>query len=211
MKRTPAINTSPARETWATAPVVRVLGVDNGLASVGLVVLSRVTGTQDIRVESARALTTQKAAKKDRRATRVSVDDQRRLEEIWMELEQIHKLTPLHAVSSEYYQPNMRQTGAGNAGGWKAALCFGMCLGFARSINALHLSSLPLDLKRPLTGRSDGSKADVQDAVRARVQGWDEAVARIAKTRIEHVSDAAGHALLGFKEIDAMLGLGATW
>jgi Holliday junction resolvasome RuvABC endonuclease subunit len=101
----------------------------------------------------------------------------------------------LQAISG-LLESAVRTRGRGDAA--KVLLVQGVVIAAAHRHNIPHYAFLPTDLRRHLLGRVNGTKEDVENAVRAKVQGFDTACAdkKIAKSNVNHVADAVGHATL---------------
>ena len=113
------------RRAWVTSPVLRVLGVDPGLAETGIAVLEQIQGEKAV-LRHLRMVSTAKASKKDRTNLRVSHDDMRRFGEVWNNLCDVAAQHEIHAMAVEVYEPwqgraRGRAAGGGFAGAWKTA------------------------------------------------------------------------------------------
>lgn len=179
-----------------------VVGVDPGFANMGIVVLTQ--SEAGVYATDSALVRTEKETKKRLQAVRVANDDMRRVQEMQRGLcTMIEKYNPC-AVCVETYSP-FRAAG-GNA--WKCALVYGMVLGIVGMYpDLVLLPFLPLDLKRNFTLRKSASKDEVGEALFQRVGGLRAMVEDYPKTVREHITDAAGHALLGFHEVARMRSL----
>lgn len=178
---------------------LRVMGVDPGLASLGVVVLEVRQGS--LHALAAQVLRTKKASKKALRDLRVSADDQRRICALWAGMDAIATAHRPHALAVETYAPQPGRTG-GDA--WKAAVVLGLVQGLGLAHGCQVLPFLPSDLKRVLARKASASKQEVADVVLGRVGGLAARLAAIPAGQHEHATDAAGHALLGLEEMQAM-------
>jgi Holliday junction resolvasome RuvABC endonuclease subunit len=178
---------------------LRVMGVDPGFASCGVVVLEQREG--QVKALAANVLRTKKASKKALRDLRVSADDQRRLRAFWEGLQGIAAVHAPQALAVETYAPQPGRTG-GN--GWKAAVVYGLVQGLGLSQGLQVLPFLPADLKRVFTNSTSASKEAVADVVLTQVTGLAAFLDRLPAGQHEHVTDAAGHALLGLREMVEM-------
>lgn len=182
-------------------PLVRVMGIDPGFASLGVVILEQEQGSRP-RSLWAKVATTEKRSgkKKVLTETRVSVDDQRRLTELWEAM--------MLAIRGEGYRPFVLAveayrpfTGRGGGNAWKAAVAYGLVSGFARAQGWPCMVFLPDDLKRAFTLSRSSSKQEVEDAMCQKVDGLREMLDVLPKDQREHAADAAGHAYLGLVEV----------
>jgi Holliday junction resolvasome RuvABC endonuclease subunit len=191
----------PARVEGAMSEpaTLRVMGVDPGLASLGVAVIEK--REERVMALAARVLRTKKASQKMLRDLRVSADDQRRLGELWDGLVAIVTAHRPQGLAIESYAP---QPGRGGSGGWKSAVVYGVVYGLGRANDCTVLPFWPGDLKRKLTGKASASKDEVATVVLGEVAGLAELLHKIPRTQREHVTDAAGHALLGLREMLAM-------
>ncbi len=178
---------------------IRVMGVDPGFASLGVVVLEQRQG--QIQALAATVLRTKKASKKVLRDLRVSADDQRRLRAFWDGLEGIAVAHAPQALAVETYAP---QPGRGGGNAWKAAVVYGLVQGLGLSHGLQVLPFLPGDLKRVFTSRASASKQAVGDVVLGQVVGLAAFLDKLPAGQHEHLTDAAGHALLGLREMVEM-------
>lgn len=178
---------------------LRVMGIDPGFASLGVAVLEQRAGI--VRALAADVVRTKKASKKALRDLRVSADDLRRVRAFWDGLDALVRAYEPQAVAVETYAPQPGRTG-GNA--WKAAMVYGLALGLGFSQKLQVLPFLPLDLKQKLARKSSASKQAVAEVVCGQVSGLEVFLGALPAGQHEHVTDAAGHALLGLREMVTM-------
>lgn len=171
---------------------MRALGVDPGLAHMGVAVVETVEGELP-RVLDAYVVGTKKTTSKSRK---VVDDDIDRMNLLWLNLhESAHEFQPNCVGIETYTVFKPGQGGQGKGAGWKALYAFAMAaaIGFEHKIDVF--SFRPSDMKRQITGVVTASKDDVEDAVRAKVQNLDEFLSLIPSNNREHAADAVGHAL----------------
>lgn len=146
-------------------------------------------------------LETKKGPKKVMRDLRVATDDQRRLRYFWDNLHLIIAAHMPQAIGVESYAPWPGQMG-GNA--WKVAFAYqlAVCSGWAHGL--LPMVFRPDDIKRRFLGKNAGTKGEVEAALGKLVTGFEEELAKLPKTKREHVSDAVGHAVLAIEEAGRM-------
>lgn len=175
---------------------IRTLGVDPGFAKMGVAVLEKTTAGS-ARAIHLRVIETKKASKKELRSLRVASDDQWRLHEIWSALDAVgQEYGPFAAVGVETYSP-YRGTGSG----WKAALAYQLVCCQAWNWGVSALPFMPQDIKRAFAGNISASKGDIIEAMGSKIVSFVVHLEGIAKTKHEHVADAAGHAYLAIEEI----------
>jgi len=200
MARSPVTRTpvpDPARDI--------VIGVDGGLANVGIAVVSGIArGTREQVLASARLehlchVKTEKLEKKMRTKIRVSTDDRTRIEKLAAVLAATAQTWPPQAIAVEWYVPNPRQMGFAS-GGWKTAIFVGAALGVARGLGVACLDQLPADVKA-LVGDRSASKEDVEAWLCEHLPGFAEMISEIARTNREHPSDGAAHGMIGLVEL----------
>jgi Holliday junction resolvasome RuvABC endonuclease subunit len=143
-------------------------------------------------------LETSRATKKGSNTLRVTVDDQRRYREIYTAIDLLCREYQPYAIGVEAYL--VGQQAASSA--WKTAVVYGGILFYAYSQGMFAAPFLPLDLKRRFAGKKGASKMDVADGLFPLVDGLEEKISRLPKTKREHAVDAAGHAFLVFEEVD---------
>jgi Holliday junction resolvasome RuvABC endonuclease subunit len=175
---------------------LRVMGVDPGFASMGVTVLEAHAGR--VQVISAEVLRTKKATKKALRDMRVSADDQRRLRAFWVPLHHTIKAFKPQGLAVETYAPQ-RGRGGGNA--WKVAMAYGLVHGVGLAHGLAIMSFQPADLKRTFPGKLSASKEEVATILFDQVDGLEVYLQQLPSGQHEHVTDAAGHALLGLFEM----------
>lgn len=186
---------------------MRILGIDSGFATMGLAVVERAPlGESMHKLVHLEFHGTEKVEKKARRMIRACTDDARRVLEMVGAVEQVvreHEARgrPIQAIAVEWFAPNPRQKGFAS-GGWKAAISVGAVMGLACGRRLPVLEQLPGDIKS-LVGDRGASKAEVEAWLVANLRGFREAIARIPRSKREHPSDAAAHALVGLLEMEA--------
>jgi Holliday junction resolvasome RuvABC endonuclease subunit len=179
-----------------TAEVIRCMAVDPGLASLGVAVLELRAGLAF--ALAATVIRTKKADAKALRNLRVSADDLVRLRALWRPLDDLVRAYRPHALAVETYAPRPGQSGSN---GWKSAMVYGLVVGLGLAHGLTVIPLRPDDLKRQFTGRASASKDDVGAAVIGQVSSLAELLATLPTGQHEHVTDAAGHALLGLHEM----------
>lgn len=184
------------KREWVQSERLVVMGVDPGLGSVGVAVLEQV-GYAAPRVLFLTVTTTEKATKKDRVGLRVSTDDKRRYREIWDDLDAVAEQHKPNALAVEVYEPYGKQGGTA----WKCAVVYGMLYGFAFSQDLVIMPFRATDLKQKITNKKSASKEDVEHALESQIMGLKDSLAVFPKTKHEHAADAAGHALMGLREL----------
>lgn len=166
--------------------MARLLGIDAGFAAVGVVVVD-VTEPSVRQVLFAETCRTKRTAKK--RGIRVADDDAERCQEVARFL--------IDAIRTHQPAGAVVELPSGGAQGARANRSMGMATGIVTSV--LEAAELPSEwvtpqmVKKAATGRNDGSKADVQKAVR-RIFEWDNHWPKY-KWAQEHVADAAAAVL----------------
>jgi Holliday junction resolvasome RuvABC endonuclease subunit len=164
-----------------------------------------------------RLLKTEKASKKSQNNLRVSNDDKRRYNEIWVALTEELAAYQVHAMVIEVYSPFQgsyqgKAAGMGFSSAWKTAIAFGLATGFAFANQLLLFPLMPMDLKRGILGTKSGSKEQVEKGLSEKVAGFDGMLEGFRKTTKEHPVDALGYAYLGLLELHnlrKMLGVGS--
>jgi Holliday junction resolvasome RuvABC endonuclease subunit len=136
------------------------------------------------------------------RDMRVTADDYRRIKEIYYALQKLmHDFRPV-AIAYEVYQPftgpQMR------AGAWKTARVEGLLVSIGLQHEAMVLPYLTLDLKKGIAVAKSATKVQVERAIVDLVPELKPKFAAVAKSKREHVTDAAGYAFLGFEELAVM-------
>ena len=173
-----------------------VLGIDPGLASVGLAIVEFSEGKY--RILDSKLIITKKNDSKLCTNLRACVNDQRRYREIYDQLTKFAEPYPLSAISAETYTV----TGARGGNAWKAAVVYGgVC--FWAYCSGIYISPfLPADLKNRFCKTKSASKNAVEEVLREEVVGFNTEIGKYPKTKREHVSDATGHAILLLEEIN---------
>ena len=183
-----------------------VMGIDPGFAKLGVVVLEKSASAKKPRVVLASCIQIEKTPKKLLTNLRATTDDQRRYKEIWKALDGIKEKYSPYAVGVEAY--TVFQARGGNA--WKTGVVFGGIIFWAYCSGLFVAPFLPMDLKKRFCNKKSASKEAVEKSLYKLVDGLEEAVNKIPKTKREHVADAAGHALLVMEEVEEhrkMLGI----
>ena len=110
----------------------------------------------------------------------------------------------------EVFQPGFRSrskkggVAGGTAGAAKTLAVYGGAVFWALTHRLFVAPFLPSDLKRRFCGRQSASKQDVLSGLCQLVDGLEDALSGVTKSKREHVADAAGHAYLALEEIDRM-------
>lgn len=184
-----------------------VLGLDPGLKHFGVAVLvEREDGGHACLFGE--AIETDPTPKKQRRHLRVSVDDQRRMHELWKRVAHgpAERWKPT-AVAVEAHQP-FAGAGHGHANSWKTGVVYGMCHGIAYHLGVPLFLTYPFDLKRDIAKKKTASKQEVEVAICARVSGLRGILEALPDDAREHVADAAGHAFLALGQLSEIRSLG---
>jgi len=176
------------------------LGIDPGMASMGLAVVCRSAEGVD-KVLDGKVIETKKATKKELRNLRMCVDDQRRMRLLSDASEELIKKYNPHVIGIEAYAPTIGRMG-GNA--WKVGNVMQAMVCLSWNYGYEPLIFLASDLKRTFLGKSSGSKLEVEEVLREKVLGVGDILARFPKTKQEHVTDAIGHAVLALTELEKM-------
>ena len=176
--------------------VITVMGVDAGLASTGVSIVTKV-GNNRPQVLHTELIQTKQADKKQRNMLRGAVDDQRRYREIYTTLENISRVFSIQAVGLEAY--HVYGARAGNA--WKTVAVFGGVIfwGFMKGMYVGVFT--PADLKHTFCSKASASKMEVQKALPVFIDGFDIRIREYAKGKQEHITDATGHAYLILQEV----------
>lgn len=129
---------------------------------------------------------------------RISHDDVRRMQLLWMNLQQaVIEYAPQIIGVETYTVYKPTQGGrAGKGTGWKAGWGYALACGagFAHNIEVIPFQ--PRDLKRRVAGGQSAGKLDVEEALYDRLTGLEDALADLPPNKHEHAADAAGFALL---------------
>lgn len=174
-----------------------VMGVDPGLGTLGVVVLEQLSPDLQPKVLLAKVIQTKKADKKLRSNLRVTNDDQRRYKEIWSKLSDIATEYDVYGVGLEAYR--VFEGRGGNA--WKTAVVYGGIIFWAHTRNLYIAPFLPTDLKKRFCDKKSASKKEVENRLCFLIEGLEDKLKKIPKTKREHVADAAGHAFLILEEV----------
>ena len=194
-KKRTAVRSSP---NIATTAGLRAMGVDSGFAKGGISVVERYSDGQKAALH-AECFETKSDMKKQKRKIRVSTNDQRRLDEIYERLVWVIDTFQPRAIGIEDYQVNPKQGGTARAAQVLRGVGMVQCL--AKERNILLVPYLPLDLKKPLTGKAGASKLDVENWLRQNIHGAAKLLDQVAKSKREHAADAMGHAVLALDEM----------
>lgn len=176
---------------------MRVLGIDAGWANTGGVVIDGTGYTRPVYVAGQCIRTKVDKTSQDR----VSVEDARRLSEVWAGFEALYRIAGhLDAVAAEAYSIFANKQG-GNA--WKTTYVWATAHSFAMAKGIPFFVFLPLDLKRAFSLQNkEVSKEQVQGALCRRVDGLGEFLEDYRpRSAHEHLADAAGHAYLGLERL----------
>lgn len=206
------------KKDWAVNTRQVVMGIDPGYTRMGLAILEQPQEGQRLRALAVRIVKTQPAKKKHAGNFRVANDDQRRFTELWNGLEDLYGLHHPYAVGVEGYNPFKRgRIGGGEAqstiSGWKAGGVFVGVQFWSLSRHLVCTVFLPSDLKKRFCGKQSASKDDVAAQLFTEVENLEALVLKVPGGMREHVTDAAGHAVLALEEVRKMrrmLGLEAT-
>ena len=139
---------------------VRVLGIDPGLANMGVCVVE--LEEQDIRVVQVDVLATQKSSKK--REVLASSDTVRRGREIANELNTVvvRKRPMVLAVEAMSYPRNASSAA-------KTAISWGVLITIAELFDLPMVQASPQDVKKALCGNRSASKVEVQKALESQI------------------------------------------
>lgn len=171
---------------------MRALGVDPGLAHMGVAVVETVDG-QLPKVLDAYVVGTKKTTSKSRK---IVDDDVDRMNLLWLNLhETVHEFQPQCVGIETYTVFKPGQGGQGKGAGWKALYAFAMAAAIGFELKIPVFSFRPSDMKRQIASVITASKDDVEAAVRRQVQNLDEFLSLIPAGNREHAADAVGHAL----------------
>lgn len=203
----PSTSQQSLERTWVRSDTLTVVGIDPGWANQGMVALRQTQGEQ-IQLVGVSLLETEKDKSAKAKHLRVSIDDGRRLRELWEGMDAF--VTPLGSVNSigvEAYAPFKAQ--GGNS--WKSSMAYALVHGYAHHRDILVQPALPLDLKKSFGLAKGASKAEIGEALFQKIPALHEALLEKVKGRLryaegkwEHLTDAAGHAYLALLEIYRM-------
>ena len=161
-----------------------VLGIDAGFTATGLTAIELGASGQLSQVIASKCVRTQPT--KDKRAVRVADDDAERCMFLARAIQAFLQGWDPRAVVVELP--------GGGAQGARAIRAMALATGVVSAVLANNGYPVewvtPQAVKKAATGRRDGSKEDVQQAVIARFD-WGEQLPKTAAER-EHVCDAAG-------------------
>lgn len=182
------------------------MGVDPGFASMGVAVIEwGGPGTTPTVLDAYVVRTTKGRGA----ALRVTEDDVRRMQVLWLNLEQTfqeHKPDALGVETYTVYKPT--QGGhAGKGAGWKALYAYGMTCAMAFKYAVPLYPFLPSDLHRRVGDPKAASKLAVEHGVLRRTAGLDTILEGLPTNQHEHAADACGHALMALADHAAQLGL----
>lgn len=197
----PTRQPQPEKPSSPQSSRLTVLGVDPGLASLGLAVLRRDPSLRSMpEALLLESLGTKKGSKKLLRNIRVADDDERRYREIWERVGEVIQDYGVTVVAMENYVP-YAQVGSG---AWKTCRVCGLIHGLTLSRKLTFLSFLPQDLKRRIAGKLSASKEEVEAALHGKVWNFQNRMQTVRKDDHEHLADATGHAYLAFAEMDQL-------
>lgn len=206
---------------------VRILGLDSGLANIGLAVLQfstselpRVLGVRLVTTERQAKSTKRKKTTKKKRKVRkarsnikIIDDDHRRFELVYRGVEAFVNEWGIQAIGIESYAPNPLQRGMSNSA-WKTATSYGvgLAVGFAHRLPIFPF--WPQDLRRTLLGRQGATKDEIAQEVLRRLAHQPELADLIAEEAAasyrEHLFDGIGHGILAALKMNEYRKLGLT-
>jgi Holliday junction resolvasome RuvABC endonuclease subunit len=195
------------KKVWCIDSLPKVMGIDPGFATTGVAILQGTSDGSEVRCLGLKLIETKKTPKKLMRDLRVSADDYQRLRQIHYEMRTVIMEHEPAAIAYEVYQPftgPVKGRTGYRSSSWKVGRVEGVIVSIGTIHELLILPFLTLDLKKGLTGNRSASKAQVQEALHAKVSGFTQALLRISKTKKEHVSDAVGYAYLAYQEMCRM-------
>lgn len=170
---------------------VRVMGVDPGLARVGVAVLEE--GARPCVLEAYVAATTKGKGKR-------TDDDVSRMRMIWANIAHTFEEYQPQTIAVEAYTVfKGTQGGQGRGAGWKAIYAYSMtcALGFSKGVKVM--SFMPSELKLGVTQNKSAGKYEVEHALYDLVDGMREKMDQTPPGDREHAADAIGHAFLALK------------
>lgn len=188
------------KKRWVTNDAPIILGLDPGFAATGYCLLQRIGG--HVVPLTVGVIETTKTPKKQMRDMRVTADDYRRIKEIYYALQKLMQDFKPVAIAYEVYQPfagPQMRTGA-----WKTARVEGLLVGIGLQHEAMVLPYLTIDLKNGIAVARSATKAQVERAIVDLVPELRPKFEAVAKTKREHVADAAGYAYLAVEELQTM-------
>lgn len=188
------------KRAWVENESPIVLGIDPGFAATGYCFLQRVNGY--VLPLAIGVIETVKATKKRARDLRVTADDYRRIKEIYYALQKLMNDFKPVAIAYEVYQPFAGT--AMRAATWKVARVEGLIVSIGLQHEALVLPYLTLDLKKGIAVQKNATKVQVERAMVDLVPELAPKFQAVAKTKREHVADAAGYAFLAFEELRSL-------
>lgn len=172
--------------------VLRVMGIDPGIAFCGVSVIDAAIAQPTPRCL---ALELMRTTKQQMTHKPGETDDDRRIEIMRQSLKAYLERWQPTVVAMELYRP----FGAPNSSGWKTALVYGLISGMVRSHGAWLLSFTPQAMKKLVTGKHVGKKEAVIASVSDIVTGCKTLLDYFPAGQREHLADATGHALLGMQ------------
>ena len=166
---------------------------------MAIAVVTKLTGEDLPVVEWVRFLETPATPEKIRKKEKIRVadDDQRRVayQEAALSAE-IERWAP-EAMGIEVY--SVGRSVGGNA--WKTTYSYQAALTLGRCRGLTSERFLPQDLKRAFVGSNKGGKVSVMSGVLRSVSGLETHLEEYAPGKWEHLSDAAGVAILALRRM----------
>ena len=188
-------------------PLIQAMGVDPGWALTGYALVEETTGPQ-YRLLTAGLIEAKGTPKKKLKGMRVSVDNLRRSGEIISSLLAACQQYRPKAIAYEEFQVNPGQVGKLGARRHlsPAAMRTERVVGIVHTLGVVYdaavFAQIPTDLKRPLTGFANASKAEVQAWCCDNIIGAGAFFDGMrAKKKHEHIADAMGHAVIAIRQI----------
>jgi Holliday junction resolvasome RuvABC endonuclease subunit len=192
---------TPSAVDVGRRPPLRIVGIDPGLASLGLAVLEWDGAQWRLSQDGLRVVGTRKSPRKQR--IRATDDNVRRAREIGVLLEQHCGVPGVAAVCAEALSfPRSASVAA------KVALVWGVLAEMTRARGLALLQSTPQEVKRAGCGCVSASKEDVQAAMCARFPEAGPPL-RALGARAEHAADALAAAVACLETDQVRLLLGA--
>ena len=163
----------------------KILGVDGGLANLGLSVVTLTPTTMS--VECMTLITTEKASKKV--VSLASEDNVKRTQEVARALENIMSAWKIQAICAESMSYPRNSSAAA-----KMSLCWGALATLAEIKGIPIVQASPQQVKLSVCGRKDASKEDIQEALKLKFkpQKIEDLVSGLAKSKWEHPFDSLG-------------------